>query len=704
MGYIEQTEQWTEHQDNFNKLLENLNGSSDSNDADHKKVSLEEKSSKSRARVHYQKFTRGKDLSRYSEKDLANILGKKSFQDPIKPEPLEEQVTDSKSNSHGVQTINSGSMADYFKRKLPNFTMNNGYSIGTNGVLKAAEIDSESELERPSFGFGFSTNNVIGVNSFNEADMDNNEVSDVHNKKNKKSKSKKDTFVCYIPETNEINATGTVNSADEASESVKKKKKKKKPKENHEVKSSFVSYLSEGSNPFNSSDESAKKRKHFPEGSIDSPAKPKKRKLEAQNNEPLKNEPNLGISNPAFDPMSRSVTVEKHILRSINEIETDEESNNQDVTNKSATNKENKPNSQFDYIEESESSTLNNSISTENPYEVKVKKSKKSKNPKNSYAVDNLNYNEESEVSTLNQSNNIENPYEVKVKKKSKKSKKCKDNYAIDNPNFNLHDSLQSIESNEETNEKKKRKSNEALTEEIDCDIMLNVSAAPISTTSTDISPRNELIHSNKTKKRRKSVRFSNVNEERIIPNNDDLKEMANDQNKMDLFDINTKIIENSLEEQAKKDGKNGIVNSGFDMRSIDKISFYASKGVENAAFNENAIAIEESMMGIRKKLDNCQAEIENDINEAKDTKSNEEVEEQMYLGDIGSNKQDHEKTKNGVLLAFKRAKFGKDPKYAGKHSGAKKSYKHLIKGDLHLNFKNTNLHKIDGYGNFKKE
>lgn len=75
MGFMEQTEQWTEHQDNFSKLLENLKGDMDSECDIKEKVSLEEKSMKSRARVHYHKFTRGKDLSRYSDKDLANILG-----------------------------------------------------------------------------------------------------------------------------------------------------------------------------------------------------------------------------------------------------------------------------------------------------------------------------------------------------------------------------------------------------------------------------------------------------------------------------------------------------------------------------------------------------------------------------------------------------------------------------------------------------
>lgn len=68
----------------------------------------------------------------------------------------ENEVIGTKDNWGGVVTINSGSMADYFKQKLPNNIMDN----------QAA--DSESETEQ-SFGFGFiSKNGNISTNAISK--------------------------------------------------------------------------------------------------------------------------------------------------------------------------------------------------------------------------------------------------------------------------------------------------------------------------------------------------------------------------------------------------------------------------------------------------------------------------------------------------------------------------------------------------------
>ena len=52
-----------------------------------KKANLEEISKKSKRRVHYQKFVRGKDLKNYSADDLGCILGTKSEKVKNKSDP-----------------------------------------------------------------------------------------------------------------------------------------------------------------------------------------------------------------------------------------------------------------------------------------------------------------------------------------------------------------------------------------------------------------------------------------------------------------------------------------------------------------------------------------------------------------------------------------------------------------------------------------
>ncbi|XP_071757623.2 PIN2/TERF1-interacting telomerase inhibitor 1 [Centroberyx gerrardi] len=76
---------WIAHQDDFNQLLADLNnchGQNNTNEPPPEEqqqgFSLEEKSKTSRKRVHYMKFTKGKDLSSRSETDLNCIFGKRA--------------------------------------------------------------------------------------------------------------------------------------------------------------------------------------------------------------------------------------------------------------------------------------------------------------------------------------------------------------------------------------------------------------------------------------------------------------------------------------------------------------------------------------------------------------------------------------------------------------------------------------------------
>lgn len=179
MGYKD-TEEWTQHEDNFSSLLASLSqANEEKKEAEVKLSSLEEKSKSSKARVHYKKFTRGKDVSRYSEKDLANVFGKKTLK-PTKNElkPEEKQQEDTKEHSYGVETTNRGSMTDYFKTKMKKFTLE------TNR-------ESESESEE-TFGFGFKSEEKTGEKRKNGGDLEDQEAEELSLNENvKKAKKKK---------------------------------------------------------------------------------------------------------------------------------------------------------------------------------------------------------------------------------------------------------------------------------------------------------------------------------------------------------------------------------------------------------------------------------------------------------------------------------------------------------------------------------
>lgn len=167
-------EGWTEHESNFTKILQDLGGNSPDVSEAKPKMSIEKASKSSRARVHYSKFTRGKDLTQYSQKDLANIFGKKL-----------------------LESDNSGAVGNYRSKpegddepKTFGFGFN-GTESQTNGDFVTKGKIKEDENDEPkSFGFGYKSNDVQTKNKFSfvsyvsATDTDNNVSKKKKNKKN----------------------------------------------------------------------------------------------------------------------------------------------------------------------------------------------------------------------------------------------------------------------------------------------------------------------------------------------------------------------------------------------------------------------------------------------------------------------------------------------------------------------------------------
>ncbi|XP_045454519.1 PIN2/TERF1-interacting telomerase inhibitor 1 [Melitaea cinxia] len=235
LGFEDKNDQWTKHEDDFNALLANLSNSESNAEVLHSGISLEDKSKKSKARIHYHKFTRGKDLSKYSEKDLANIFGKKSFKETEEEEILRDDVT----TSEQVFT-EKGSMDDYFKNKLASLKSKSKLLNSFNGEKKAEDVsdysfkgfsnDTESTHEITTNGFGHQPFSFY----HNKTETSNNNLDDVDKTKTKKKKKSKnreencDNILSFESVTN--NESETV----EQQEIKSKKSKKKKYQEMYE--------------------------------------------------------------------------------------------------------------------------------------------------------------------------------------------------------------------------------------------------------------------------------------------------------------------------------------------------------------------------------------------------------------------------------------------------------------------------------------
>ncbi|CAJ0593160.1 unnamed protein product [Cylicocyclus nassatus] len=154
---------WIGHHDDFADLLNALNKNKkdcikvtteEEKEERAKRISLELSSKSLRRRIHYQKFTRAKDTSNYTESDRAAILGivhKPETESPQKEETKEEKSptkneedVEMKSNT----TVSSMSVGEYFAAKMAAMKAKReqGGSEGKIDSVKLEETHVEEEI------------------------------------------------------------------------------------------------------------------------------------------------------------------------------------------------------------------------------------------------------------------------------------------------------------------------------------------------------------------------------------------------------------------------------------------------------------------------------------------------------------------------------------------------------------------------------
>ncbi|XP_031628855.1 PIN2/TERF1-interacting telomerase inhibitor 1 [Contarinia nasturtii] len=248
MGYQDRDDQWTGHENAFNSLLksfdksENVSENESENEGDvrtgfgfasgekngkkSKSIkstisgkSLEEMSKKSSVRVHYRKFTRGKDVSKYSEKDLANIFGKKSTEDG---ETLEvaskDPEPDTIDTNFGITTIETNTtIQDYFQKKKMDSLKRTQENTGES------KDEVEPSVELPTKKRRKKDQEMKDTVVSDEIDPKNEEQSsEGRNEKKKKKKPKNEEASIVVSDEN--------SECEIVSVKMKKKKKKKSKK------------------------------------------------------------------------------------------------------------------------------------------------------------------------------------------------------------------------------------------------------------------------------------------------------------------------------------------------------------------------------------------------------------------------------------------------------------------------------------------
>ncbi|XP_026174741.1 PIN2/TERF1-interacting telomerase inhibitor 1 isoform X2 [Mastacembelus armatus] len=211
---------WIAHQDDFNELLAQLNnchGQNSSNEpaADEQKgFSLEEKSKTSKKRVHYTKFTKGKDLSSRSETDLNCIFGKRARS--TKDQEQESSSSDSQGDTEETVTPATPGQDPSCKTVTSTLTMQEYFT------QRMAQLKARGQAQNPASSV-VETETTCSPEEHSpiNSSSDNTEVT----KKKRKKKNKKD-----MDEVEEVkeNSSAPIEVEDDKKQELEHSRKKKK--------------------------------------------------------------------------------------------------------------------------------------------------------------------------------------------------------------------------------------------------------------------------------------------------------------------------------------------------------------------------------------------------------------------------------------------------------------------------------------------
>ncbi|KAJ4929462.1 hypothetical protein JOQ06_005070 [Pogonophryne albipinna] len=230
-------DKWIAHQDDFNELLAQLNNHHGQNNSaepptseEPKGFSLEEKSKTGKKRVHYMKFTKGKDLSSRSKTDLNCIFGKRggSSNDPEKESNSSDSQGETEKNvtpaafKLDTETITNTvkstlTMQEYFAQRMAQLKKSRGQAESEEPSMETDETSGQSE--EPI---------LIPTD-------DSEEPKKKKKKKNKKKSNTSDDDLEVVEENSTPVPVITVDDKDQQQESSGKKKKKRKMVESEEA-------------------------------------------------------------------------------------------------------------------------------------------------------------------------------------------------------------------------------------------------------------------------------------------------------------------------------------------------------------------------------------------------------------------------------------------------------------------------------------